>query len=194
MPRSDRLAGVRDGWRIGKPDARPPLFAARATISSAIHSRHPSRLSQAQSVQLRRIGGSDPSHPNHQEEPDQEEVHKEEEALCCRDCLQPITTLKERIEKDGKHQHTFFNPHGVVFRIGCFARAPGCVNVGELSGEFSWFRGTLWQISLCRQCQTHLGWRFSGQEGTLFFGLILARLVQMGRGGGKKSPEGSGGE
>ena len=50
--------------------------------------------------------------------------------LRCRACEAEIASDDDRIEMSGAHAHTFVNPHGHVFEVGCFARAPGCVPVG----------------------------------------------------------------
>ncbi|HLV65500.1 MAG TPA: cereblon family protein [Polyangiaceae bacterium] len=86
-----------------------------------------------------------------------------------------MTSLDERIEVDGAHSHAFLNPAGYVYRIGCFASAPGVRVSGPPSEEFSWFSGHAWEVAVCGACTTHLGWRFS-REAARFFALILARL------------------
>ncbi len=97
------------------------------------------------------------------------------EGIHCRACGQVVTSGDQRVSVGDSHRHTFFNPAGVVYELGCFRRAPGCAAVGPPSSEFTWFPGHLWQVTLCRHCHTHLGWFFSqGEEG--FFGLILPRL------------------
>ena len=96
--------------------------------------------------------------------------------LLCRQCLQRITSLEARTVVKGQHRHVFFNPHGIVFEIGCFYSACGYVLVGPVTKEFSWFEGYAWQIVICSNCQTHLGWRFVSGEGG-FYGLILQNLV-----------------
>lgn len=98
-------------------------------------------------------------------------------ALLCRACGLPITRASVAIPKNGAHEHTFFNPAGIVFLLGCFARAPGCLVHGPPSTEFSWFTGHCWQFATCAGCLGHLGWFFSGAEDS-FFGLILDRLVE----------------
>lgn len=100
----------------------------------------------------------------------------QEKAILCAACRIPITRAKERIEKAGKHLHTFFNPAGIVYEISCFRRAPGCLVYGAPSAEFAWFAGYHWQVVYCRSCQTHLGWRFSGEDE--FFGLIANKLME----------------
>jgi hypothetical protein len=67
--------------------------------------------------------------------------------------------------------------HGVVFRIACFAVAPGCSAVGEPTTEFTWFPGFAWQVATCRRCREHLGWLFLGPDDR-FHGLIEDRLVE----------------
>lgn len=100
-------------------------------------------------------------------------------ALRCRICRSKITETTARTEADGSHRHTFFNPHGHVFEIGCFARAPGCAVISEATTEFTWFPGRAWRIVVCRGCRAHMGWRFSPESaGSSFFGLILDMLVE----------------
>lgn len=98
-----------------------------------------------------------------------------DEAIFCRACGQVVTGREQGIEVSGGHCHTFFNPVGIVFELGCFRRAPGCLVVGPPSSEFTWFADHLWQIALCRRCRTHLGWLFARGDQE-FFGLILPRL------------------
>lgn len=96
--------------------------------------------------------------------------------LVCSVCRHRITDQDLRCAIGGSHDHRFFNPHGIVFHIGCFKDAPGCVTEGESSAEFTWFKGYLWRIANCRGCQVHLGWRFSSDGGG-FYGLVLNRLA-----------------
>lgn len=97
--------------------------------------------------------------------------------IFCRNCNYPVTRPSERIEVDAAHRHTFANPNGYLFEIGCFRSADGCGTTGMKSTEFAWFRGYTWQIGICRKCHIHLGWRFqSGAD--QFYGLILTRLTE----------------
>lgn len=100
---------------------------------------------------------------------------EQEKALFCKMCDAPITTDKQRFSKNGKHLHTFFNPAGVVYEIGCFRDAPGCLVHGPVSREFSWFAEHGWQVAFCTVCLEHLGWYFSSSQNA-FFGLIINRL------------------
>lgn len=95
--------------------------------------------------------------------------------LICGACRHPVTQARMRIAVNGSHDHRFFNPYGIVFHIGCFGAAPGCVTEGDASTEFAWFKGHVWRLAHCRGCQTHLGWQFS-RDGASFYGLVLNRL------------------
>lgn len=99
-----------------------------------------------------------------------------EPPLRCAACLAPVAYGKDRIALDGSHVHTFANPHGIVFEVGCFALAPGCRTIGSASDEFTWFPGYVWEIGVCGNCARHLGWRFVSESAD-FWALILDRLV-----------------
>lgn len=105
----------------------------------------------------------------------------DEDFILCRQCLQVITHPSERTEVQGSHEHTFANPAGILFQIGCFRSAVGCTQVSPPTDEFSWFRGFSWRITVCSTCLTHLGWLFVSPGGRSFHGLILNRLVGSGK-------------
>ena len=105
-----------------------------------------------------------------------EKPDKEHGVILCRACGRAITHERDRLAVQSSHRHTFANPHGLVFEIGCFKKAPGCAYHGALSAEFTWFAGYQWTIALCAGCLTHLGWLFVS-SGSRFNGLILERLV-----------------
>ena len=99
--------------------------------------------------------------------------------LACARCARFITTTAARIEVGGAHEHTFTNPAGLRFHIGCFSPVTGCAAAGEPSTFWTWFPGYSWQVEGCVSCAQHLGWFFaSGSDG--FHGLILDRLVEVG--------------
>jgi hypothetical protein len=98
--------------------------------------------------------------------------------LACVSCLGRVTTRSAKIQVGGAHEHTFTNPHGFLFHIGCFAEAPGCLAAGGPMTDFSWFVGYSWEIEHCRGCGEHLGWLFRSSA-DLFHGLILDRLVEI---------------
>jgi hypothetical protein len=111
---------------------------------------------------------------------DEREPSKQARYIICRQCGQRLTRPSERIAVNGSHTHTFANPSGLVFEIGCFNMATGCAFIGPPSMEFPWFTGYTWQIAICSTCQTHLGWLFLGQNSQQFFGFILDRLQDIG--------------
>ncbi|MBN2466694.1 MAG: hypothetical protein JXD19_00970 [Deltaproteobacteria bacterium] len=100
-----------------------------------------------------------------------------ENDLLCRECLHVITSLAESIAVGGSHRHTFANPQGILFEIGCFRSAPGCGYIGPATDEWSWFSGFQWKIAVCAACSTHLGWLYLSGGGDTFHGLILNRLI-----------------
>ncbi len=110
-------------------------------------------------------------------EPKDAKAPGHEDLLLCRQCRAIITRPSDRIDIDGAHMHTFANPMGIVFEIGCFRSSPGCGHVGPTSDEFAWFAGYSWRIAICGQCRTHLGWLFISTSRDQFHGLILDRLL-----------------
>ncbi len=110
-----------------------------------------------------------------------ESIEKEsdnDENILCRQCCQVVTSCAERMEVQGAHQHTFANPGGVIYRIGCFRSVRGCVFIGSATEEWSWFKGFSWKIAVCSSCLTHLGWVYLSAGHKSFNGLILNRLIQ----------------
>jgi hypothetical protein len=98
-------------------------------------------------------------------------------AIVCRHCCHIITFSTEHRIINGAHLHTFANPEGILFEIGCYHDAQGCGYIGPASSEFTWFSGYVWRIAVCGYCHVHLGWRFSGVDGHFFHGLITSRLI-----------------
>jgi hypothetical protein len=109
-----------------------------------------------------------------------QEPTDQDKILLCRQCLQVITHRSFRIIINGAHEHTFANPNGIVFEIGCFQSAIGCGYVGQPTDEFTWFAGFMWQAAVCGSCLTHVGWLFTSSSIKSFIGLILDRLVESG--------------
>ncbi len=124
---------------------------------------------------------------NHKDQQSQQKATSHEQLstdvgkfLLCRQCLQVITHPSLKIMINGAHEHTFANPHGIVFEIGCFKSAVGCGYIGEPSGDFTWFSGFKWQVAVCAACLTHMGWLFTSPGMGSFHGLILDRLAESG--------------
>ena len=98
-----------------------------------------------------------------------------DDAIYCAACGMLVTRGRWRIEQRAAHEHTVFNPAGVVFTILCFKDAPGTASQGTPSDEFTWFAGYRWSVAVCRGCSVHIGWRYDGAD--VFFGLIKPRLT-----------------
>lgn len=112
-----------------------------------------------------------------------EDEVKEKEAdngksILCRQCFQVITSEDDRMQVQGAHFHTFANPGGIIYPIGCFRSVKGCSCIGPATEEWSWFKGFSWRIAVCSTCLTHLGWLFLSASQESFHGLILSRLIQ----------------
>jgi hypothetical protein len=100
-----------------------------------------------------------------------------EKMIICRQCRHVITKPAESIEVQGAHLHTFANPEGLVFEIGCFGFTQGCGFVGPLTDEFTWFKGFSWRVAVCSACLSHLGWLYLSTGSDSFCGLIMDRLI-----------------
>jgi len=111
-----------------------------------------------------------------EKEEDKEDI-RPIDAICCKTCGGVVTGRDQKISVNGSHAHTFFNPAGIVYELGCFSTAPGCRRAGEATADFTWFAGYVWRFAICRRCGSHLGWYF--ERGTQSFaGLILAKLIE----------------
>lgn len=106
-----------------------------------------------------------------------ETEHQEERSVLCKACGHRITTSNHVVEVEGKHRHTFFNPAGVLFEIGCFSDAPGSEIWGVPTTEFAWFKGFAWRFTNCAGCHNHIGWQFLSGADRSFYGLVLNRLT-----------------
>ena len=102
---------------------------------------------------------------------------KEDPAIRCKFCEYNITTKDSIISINGSHDHTFTNPSGIKFHIGCFNKATGCQNAGNATYDCTWFPEYNWCFTLCSNCLTHLGWYYKSKTDNSFYGLILERLI-----------------
>lgn len=105
-----------------------------------------------------------------------EKIVEPDELLICRVCANPITSKSEQIEVNECLVHTFENPGGIIFTIGCFKNAVGCTSIGSATLQYTWFPGYAWRVCVCRECHNHLGWHYQLQQDH-FFGLIMKQLV-----------------
>ncbi len=109
---------------------------------------------------------------------DEEEQNEENDAILCGTCHFKVTTKSARIQINGQHNHSFFNPAGILFDMGCFKSAEGCLVHGDPTTDFTWFPGYSWNFALCANCFAHLGWYFQGTQGHSFFALIRTKLIE----------------
>lgn len=98
-------------------------------------------------------------------------------ALLCSTCRIKITWKEASVEINGSHRHVFVNPAGLVFEVGCFCQAENLSGIGPVTSEFTWFPGCSWQTLICSNCHFQLGWSYQPRDKSMFFGLILERLV-----------------
>jgi hypothetical protein len=104
----------------------------------------------------------------------EEDDNSREWRLVCASCGHLVTRVSEKIDFRGRHNHDF-PYYGSIVRLGCYRNAPGCVGVERISNGYSWFRGYSWQIQLCRNCYTQLGWKYMSQDDS-FYGLVFKML------------------
>lgn len=97
-------------------------------------------------------------------------------AVRCGYCRTVITESDSAMEMAGAHQHVLTNPAGVSFTVLIYRHAR-CDAAGLPSPEFSWFNGYAWQLALCTQCGSHLGWCYSQVQFPDFYGLIDSQLI-----------------
>jgi hypothetical protein len=102
---------------------------------------------------------------------------EDESWLACASCGAFVTESRARLHVNGAHEHSFINPAGLIFRIGCFSDAPGVRRVGEESSHWTWFAGFAWQIALCQSCAEHVGWSYRNAD-SRFVALIADRVVE----------------
>lgn len=105
----------------------------------------------------------------------EDSLDRARDRLVCAVCHALVTYTSFAVTRDGKHEHTFFNPSGLLYHLGCFSGAPGAAGRGGLCDEFPWFTGYSWEVAVCKECGEHLGWRFVSRPDS-FYGLILSRL------------------
>lgn len=107
---------------------------------------------------------------------------EEKELFYCITCLRLITSGDQRIQVAGSHEHSFLNPGGCMYEIGCFQDAIGSVAQGVPTDEFTWFKGFRWRVAYCNRCFQHIGWQYLKNNQECFWGLIL-RLLTTGYNG-----------
>jgi hypothetical protein len=137
-------------------------------------------ISREQSTQVHWFDRHTPWTPaGHTLKQDQEaEQLERKSALCCAQCHHRITDHAARLEFAGGHLHVFTNPGGYTYEIALYEYAD-CVTHGPATTEYTWFPGYNWQLALCVNCHTHLGWRYRQTGTAAFYGLIRERLIEV---------------
>jgi hypothetical protein len=155
-----------------------PSCTVRAPLSHGATEayRAPARPDGGLPRRCLRRGAAEPAREG-QARPEDHKHPRQGRLLACAFCRRPITTDGARIEVGGAHSHSFSNPEGVRFRIGCFADAFGLAPVGARSRYWTWFPGFSWQVELCGGCGEQLGWLYRSAD-SAFHGLILDRLIE----------------
>lgn len=132
---------------------------------------------------LLRAFRDDPIHSFSKQQKNKKSLHGEEkELLYCITCLRLITSGDQRIQVEGSHEHTFLNPGGCMYKIGCFQDAIGSVAQGMPTDEFTWFKGFHWRVAYCKKCFQHIGWQYLQSNQEYFWGLILRLLTTENKG------------
>lgn len=112
-----------------------------------------------------------------EEQEENKENNEDEKWLICTICGNQITKKNQKIVINSSHQHTFTNPHGIIYTIRCFSSAPGCLTIGSPTLEYTWFSGYSWQVAICSNCKSHNGWKYS-RNSSIFFGLITDMIKE----------------
>jgi len=102
------------------------------------------------------------------------DIEMEKADLICSVCGQNVTKVNEKVEIRGRHNHSF-RLYQEMVHLGCFRNAPGCLGVERISNGYSWFRGYAWQIQVCRECYSQLGWKYISQDDS-FYGIMFRML------------------
>ncbi|XP_067136121.1 protein cereblon [Centruroides vittatus] len=102
--------------------------------------------------------------------------------LCCRECNAHIADRKDvfSMSLEGP-QGTYVNPSGYVHETITVYKAHGLSLIGRPSTQHSWFPGYAWTIIQCRDCHTHMGWKFTAEKNKSqpekFWGLCRSSLL-----------------
>jgi cereblon len=103
----------------------------------------------------------------------------------CKRCRNKIAIYNDifAMSKDSVNAN-YCNPAGYIHETLTVTKTlDGAVRmVDRASVEFSWFPGYAWQIAICSNCQTHVGWRFiavvnKNLRPRVFFGLSCKSLL-----------------
>ncbi|XP_057312965.1 protein cereblon-like [Hydractinia symbiolongicarpus] len=102
--------------------------------------------------------------------------------LACDECGSIIADKNDLFSLSRKGpMAAYVNPGGHVHETVTFYKARNLSLSGRSSTEYSWFPGYAWTIASCRNCHSHMGWKFTaakkGLSPTKFWGLTRASLT-----------------
>uniref|UniRef100_A0A3Q3XCV6 Protein cereblon n=1 Tax=Mola mola TaxID=94237 RepID=A0A3Q3XCV6_MOLML len=104
-------------------------------------------------------------------------------SLCCKQCQDTEITTKNEIFSLSLYgpMAAYVNPHGYVHETLTVYKANNLNLVGRPSTLHSWFPGYAWTIAQCRNCGSHMGWKFTATEKDLspprFWGLTRSAML-----------------
>lgn len=99
-----------------------------------------------------------------------------QEVIVCKLCRHRLADADLMHNINGKIEHEFTNPFGIVHRFRSYNDAPGCKIQGSREAADTWFLGYTWRICTCGKCDTFLGWLFEANDS--FFGLLISKITQ----------------
>lgn len=102
--------------------------------------------------------------------------------LCCISCSAKIAHKEDVFSMSVEGPlGAYVNPGGHVHETLTTYKASNLSLVGRSSTEHSWFPGYAWTIAQCRECSSHMGWKFSATKKNLspqkFWGLCRSSLA-----------------
>uniref|UniRef100_A0A4W3IY30 Protein cereblon n=1 Tax=Callorhinchus milii TaxID=7868 RepID=A0A4W3IY30_CALMI len=103
-------------------------------------------------------------------------------SLCCKRCHNTEITTKHDIFSLSLYgpMAAYVNPHGYVHETLTVYKANNLNLIGRPSTQHSWFPGFAWTIAQCRNCGSHMGWKFTATKKEMlpqkFWGLTRSAL------------------
>ncbi|KAJ3602071.1 hypothetical protein NHX12_029831 [Muraenolepis orangiensis] len=119
-------------------------------------------------------------------------------SLCCKQCHDTEITTKNEIFSLSLYgpMAAYVNPHGYVHETLTVYKTSNLNLIGRPSTMHSWFPGYAWTIAQCRNCGSHMGWKFTADKKDLspprFWGLTRSALLpRIPQSEGEEGGEGS---
>ncbi|XP_003696072.1 protein cereblon [Apis florea] len=83
------------------------------------------------------------------------------------------------MSKEGP-QGTYCNPSGIIHETVTLYHAQGLTLSDNPSINYTWFPGYAWTVATCKDCDNHMGWKFTAVQNNLkpkaFWGLLRKSL------------------